>query len=182
MTDTPAPDITLHPTTGEKIVLKSLLDFKEKTHIDPMTEDQGHLFLNLLSAEQEDKDGGKLTAFDRINLENNRHAEILKKISGGFGFRVFAGRMHPSTQLTVEAFLYLLDLCKGPGDAVLWSYTLFRLHQRDQQLITLSTLANEWPWGFPNEEGRHLCWRAQKGESYEMKGVDNLIDREVFWA
>jgi|KBSSwiStaDraftv2_1062776.scaffolds.fasta_scaffold00022_305 hypothetical protein len=175
------PDITISPKTGEKIVLKSLLDFRAKEDIEPMTPDQSLMFLQLLAAESEDEKEGKLTPFDRTNLANNRHASVIAKVSEGFGFKVFAGRMHESTQLTIEVFFYVLNLCKGPGDAVMWCYTLHRLYGQDQELITLTSIANEWPWGFPTEDARHRCWISQKGYSHGVD-IDNLIDRGVFWA
>jgi hypothetical protein len=182
MSEQPEPDLTIHPETGEKIVLKSLLDFREKGDISPMTKEKSEFFLQLFSSEHADEQENKLTPFDRVNLANNRHASIIEKVCGGFGFRVFAARMHPETQITIEAFLLLLDMCKGPGDAVLWCYTLHRLYQKEKQLITISSLANEWPWGFPNESARQRCWDDQKGRNRGVKNVDNLIDRAQFWA
>lgn len=173
------PDITINPTTGEKIVLKSLLDFRERNDIEVMTKDQADLMLQLFGSEV--AAGDKLDAFNREDFTKNRYADIIAKVSGSFGFRVFAARMHPTTQLTIETFWFILDMCKGPGDAVLWCYTLHRLSQSNGgKLITLQELATQFPFGFPTEDARHRCWRYQKGETHALK-IDNLIDNSVFW-
>lgn len=172
-------DITINPTTGEKIVLKSLLDFREESDLRVMTKEQGELMLQLFGSEVEA--GDKLDAFNREDFTKNRYADIIAKVSGSFGFRLFAGRMHPSTQLTIEAFWFILDMCKGAGDAVMWCYTLHRMHQANGgKLITLQELANQFPFGFPTEDALHRCWRYQKGSTHGLK-IDNLIDQSVFW-
>jgi hypothetical protein len=168
-------------TNPETIVLKSFLNFREEGDIRPLTNDESQVFMTLLMAEQEaEKEPGGLKPFDRQNMDNNRRPDVLKEMASGFGFRVFAARMHPTTQLSQELFIFLLTTMKSPGEAVMWCYTLHRMFQAEQKLLTIGDWANEFPMGLPTREAMSKCWDYQKGGTHGLQ-TDNLIDQGDYW-
>lgn len=87
--------------------------------------------------------------------------------------RVFAGRWEWADIVTPEAILMVASLhtSNSPGAAVVWAYTLLLLRVRHGEPVSLKTLADEFPIGFPTEAAHLEAWDAQKRDG--INGLDS---------
>jgi hypothetical protein len=74
--------------------------------------------------------------------------------------------------------LFTFSLCETFGDIAQWCHTLNELYQINKKIITLDSLSEAFPFGFPSKEQRASMWDKQKGlMSNGQRGnrVDDLI-------
>lgn len=90
--------------------------------------------------------------------------------------------MSPNTKVSLGVGLIATFNSNGiPGRAVFWAYTLHRMaRERSYAKVTMETLAEAFPMGFPDEESFALLWDEQKTKP-EQGLTDNLLDRKETW-
>lgn len=148
--------------------MKTIESFLDVDHVDcePMGEELCKIFVEATLLEMSGK-GRPLTK------------EIAEEI--GPIAQILWGRLQlAETPVTLGVGLVVsLDSEGVPGNAVMWAYTLNRLHKRTGKLIKLMDLALAFPIGFPTEAARQRLWTAQKGTREDM--VDNWLDQMEPW-
>jgi len=74
--------------------------------------------------------------------------------------------------------LFIASISKTPGVAVMWTYTLKKMHQKYNKMLTTTELSYCFPMGFPTEDAMHEIWQGQKGETHGLK-CDNILDSSL---
>ena len=149
----------------EDVKLKSYLDYTSQGKISRMTEDQTEVMMRLLTAEMQGIPLG-----DEM-IEDDRGSQIIK-------LRL----KNTDVECSTSCILFCSYLCDTPGKAVMWAYTLFKLYEYWKEEVTLSKLAESFPWGFPTDDSQRECWDSQKGYKLGIKDVDNALDRPESWG
>lgn len=147
--------------------LKSLIEYSDRC--DQMTAGQTEMYLRSFYAEKEcEQESGLPQKFADIELPKayvtlNNRLDIFEK-----------GEI-----ASFHAKLFLSYLSKRPAECIMWAYTLCDMHERTGEKITMETLVEFFPDGFPDEEAMKECWHAQKDDDNEE--VPNRIDRPESW-
>ena len=74
--------------------------------------------------------------------------------------------------------LFIFSICETFGDVAQWCHTLNELYQINKKQITLYSLSDAFPFGFPSKEQRSNMWTKQKGMMSNGENgnrVDDLI-------
>lgn len=74
--------------------------------------------------------------------------------------------------------IFIAYMCKTPGIAVLWAYTLKKMHQKHDKMLTTTELSYSFPLGFPTEDAMHEIWEGQKGHAHGLE-CDNILDSSL---
>jgi hypothetical protein len=65
------------------------------------------------------------------------------------------------------------------GHAVMWAYTLNEIFVKTGQPVTMLSIVDHFPMGFPTEEEYRACWASQKEEG---KPLGNAVDDFSTWS
>lgn len=108
------------------------------------------------------------------------------------GGEIFLDRLDlDGTKVSVAVGLWIVYYCthEAPGEKrvpnlILWAYTLNRIRRKQKcEMVTMTELADEFPFGFPTQEGMDEIWESQKVSPNEEKrsfGTDRL-DCKATW-
>lgn len=108
---------------------------------------------------------------------------FLPALIGSLEFQVLSKRLQLTDKLYDPRVVAMASiLTDRPGFAVLWAYTLFRRTLELGRPYNFDDLVNDFPMGFPTNEGAAKIWDAQKGylQDPPLKG-DNLLDGAEPW-
>jgi hypothetical protein len=142
---------------------QGLLDRKT----EPMTEEQSRMFMTCVMA-------------DITGPDEEKDAKVREAFEDHLGAQVFLRRLEVTgTEVSVPLTLFLLSMCKTPGDAVMWAYTVHAIavtHGLDK--VSTNELAEAFPMGFPTEESIEQAWGSQKKEG---EPAGNMVDNWDNW-
>lgn len=141
--------------------IKTLLD----AETEPMSPEMTELFLKCVMGERSHGDEVIPADYDGSQAHN-----IVQKRLDTAGADV---------SRWVVAFV--VTMAPGPGDCVLWAHALKLLGDKNGR-VTMDVLTGAFPHGFPPEEERAKCWKAQKGFNLGLEGVDNYLDTKEAWT
>lgn len=148
--------------------LKSLIDFN--TNPQPMDAKVSEGFIMLTMMEMKDPN-----FIDVIDKSSPVGLLILDKRLQWAGI---------ADKVSFAVKLFIATISDRPGKVVMWAFTLVHMLELGKNLsngrVTMNTLANQFPMGFPGDDAEHECWRAQKGEAHGAK-CDNLMDVREEW-
>jgi hypothetical protein len=99
-----------------------------------------------------------------------------------FGMTVLVKRLQQTdAEYSPDAVLFVTTLCRTPGDAVMWAYTLFQQAKKSgKNSVTLHDLCmGPFGYGFPTDAGKERIWDAQKDKDSPL---GNLLDNSKTWA
>lgn len=143
----------------------------------PMTEDESRTFLTLMMME--------------MNIETGKTkpellAQMDKDLEGCLGYQILKSRLalfkekfSPTMQVEVLPQILCALMCDRPGNAVMWAYTLNEIFIKTRKPVTLKSVTDFFPWGFPTQEEYSKCWDAQKAENMPM---GNMVDDFKNWS
>lgn len=132
----------------------------------PMTMDESKFFITL-----------EFTPYERLNAEFLDH----KSLKENLAFQILKGRL-AEVGVTPEPklLIWLTTLCKTPGDAVLWAFTVARRTVDLAHAYTFIDWIMDFPLGPPTDQERKRVWDEQKG--FHLKGkFDNAVDSMNWW-
>lgn len=120
----------------------------------PMTKEQSDTFIRCVMG-------------DHPEEEADFRAKMHSKLMDNFGYAVLYKRLEVvagiANKVSTFVTLFLTTLCKSPGDAVMWAYTLDYIYVLENgQNIDMNVLTSYFPMGFPTEDARHKAWDEQK--------------------
>jgi hypothetical protein len=99
-------------------------------------------------------------------------------------FRIVESRLEAAGILDKVSFparLFVACLCDRPGLCVMWAYTLAHMLEKSGGMpVTMSSITENFPNGFPSDAQSNECWDAQKGHAHGVK-ADNLMDNFDWW-
>lgn len=90
---------------------------------------------------------------------------------------IFVGRLQlvPATAITCGIAGLVLGDCKVPGHAVMWAYSLYRLHEELGRPVTMLDFMRCFRSELPDAQAYKACWEAQK------QGSSNRLDTAEAW-
>lgn len=160
--------ITEENANEVKLLLKSFLDVDK---IERMDIETGRLLAQLLvGTETINKTLGSYSSTDNPELPFLTRILIKRLVITGNEEKI----------ADMSTILFISSLCKTPGDAVLWAWTLWQLYLKLNTTVTLKIVYEEFPMGFPTEEAGHEIWDNQKGYTHGIE-VDNILDNGLIW-
>ena len=84
--------------------------------------------------------------------------------------------------VSTDLCIFIASICKGPGDAVLWAYTLGQMIiEGEVKKVGITEWVEYFPMGIPTDEGKEAAWDGQKGMNIGLSGVDNWLDDLNNW-
>lgn len=129
--------------------------------VEPMDHEQAELLTRIIINEDKLKTLITETSFD----------------TAGFIGKVFAQRLVAcGVKVHMSAAIFALSLMERPGDAVMWTWTLFNMQHDGDHVVTINDLVYKFPSGFPTRESYDKCWDAQK------VGSANGLDDQRIWV
>ena len=84
-------------------------------------------------------------------------------------------RIGADVPVRLPTLILVSCFCSTLARCVLWAYTIVVLTRTLGRAVTVSDLADAFPWGFPTDEGYGLIWDAQK----DARG--NRLDFHEIW-
>lgn len=160
------------------MIVKSLLDVPEEQR-GQLSEDEAVMFMKASTL-----DGKNPEVFSRDVPEFDKFFK-----EGG---EILLDRLDlDNTKVTLAVGLWVVYYAThtAPGDKrvtnlILWAYTLNRIRRKCKcDLVTMTEVADEFPFGFPTQEGIDEIWESQKVSPNEEKrpwGMDRL-DCKAIW-
>ncbi len=92
-------------------------------------------------------------------------------------YRIMKGRLPVEASVMPHVIAVATQLCKNPGNAVLWSYALYCIaEENNMREVTLHLWARAFADGVPTDEAYSVAWEQQKGYTHGIT-LDNLLDR-----
>lgn len=86
--------------------------------------------------------------------------------SGPLAVRIMVRRLalgEPELRFSPMTVLFLCSLCETPAKVVQWAhYLVQRSYEVAPAVVDTGVLAEDFPWGFPTEEGMSALWDLQK--------------------
>jgi hypothetical protein len=135
-----------------------------------MTEEETDIMLKMMMAEMQFKKTG-----------SDPQGDQMEEQLYGFGpYAILKSRLANPTTLYLRVFISML--CKTPGDAVMWAYTLYLMWcdkggDKDQPL-DLEIFTEYFPWGVPEADEYKVIWDEQKDPDSPLS---NLLDNQKLW-
>lgn len=125
-----------------------------------------------------DKDTSKfLVTLILLSEDEGMPREMMNEIQLDPGYRIIKGRLEAEGgEATASALAFLSGLCDGiPGRMVMWAYTLYRIHRKTGETVSLKDVCDFFPEGFPTESEHQKAWDEQKGANRGLE-CGNILD------
>lgn len=155
--------------------LRTLLDVPEAQR-RPMTKDESSLFVQICMLQAAEQDE-VLTASDlrsRIVADN-----------APFGVQLLALRLGlggDALRFSYPTVCFLASISRNAAGAVMWANYLVHRTRQIGKPITTAELADDFPFGFPGDEGCLSVWDAQKVRPGDPASpTDNCLDAAWAW-
>jgi len=148
---------------------------------EPMDDDTSMLFLNLTVAEMAIKSGRKPDDTSEMDakLSDAFHYQVLKK-----RLEVFKQHFSPTLDVGILPQIFCALISKTPAEAVMWAFTLNEIFVKTGQPVTIQSLVDEFPYGFPTAMEVERLWDAQKIKRDDKNpwSSDNAVDDFKNWS
>jgi hypothetical protein len=109
-------------------------------------------------------------------VEQDPTPKKIPEIEAQFLYQVIDKRAeYIGLELTNPAKIFLMFQTKSPGTAVMYLYALRTRYKS----VSMGTIANMFPMGFPSEDSIEKMWDKQKGH-VNGENVDNCLDSYKF--
>ena len=142
-------------------------------------------YQGLLNVECRLLTGEEKRLFDLLwSLDDEKIVKVHDELMGGtdgFLYQVLLKRLeNHSVTIKRHTAIFTALLCKNPSHAVMWAYTLWLMEEKQGSPVMLGDLSRQFHEGIPRLDGYKEAWDKQKGHTYEIKDVDNLLDNRYF--
>lgn len=113
-----------------------------------------------------------------------QHAAMLEQVrERSMAGAIVCSRLPKEVEVAPSVLVFCASLCRTPGDAVMWAYTLSVAYWQHRQPVSMDHFATRmFPFGVPDSGGTvgQRAWEAQKGYNNNIE-CDNLLDVPAFW-
>ncbi len=117
----------------------------------------------------------------RLSLNPGTGGSLLAELANHLPTAVFLSRIPKEVEVTEDAKCFIASMLTTPGESVLWAFTLAVDYWQHGEVIDLKRMCSAiFPMGVPSEDGISEAWTAQKGYTYKLEGIDNLLDQPQF--
>tara|TARA_Y100000034_G_C6777793_1_gene347425 strand:- start:383 stop:889 length:507 start_codon:yes stop_codon:yes gene_type:complete len=151
---------------GEKFMVVQPLTSVPANFISPMTDEQSDAFQKYNSLEKSYHKPFNIGNPDIPNpLKNSPILRIIDERVNEWG----------NASISTSVALFIMSLSNNSSAAILWSYTLTVMYHGCNEMITMQHLTNEFPFGFPSNNGVSLFWAQQKNPDMPDKNLTNDV-------
>jgi hypothetical protein len=143
------------------------IPFENQTNHTPLTIEETKIFIQLVFTEKNRK--GKGEDIEKLNSEafpSDRYQILVKSIENG--------RFH--FKISQEAAIFIAIMTRVIGDVIMYMAYLQYRYAKEKKTITMQTLADTFPSGFPSKDSMEKMWDSQKVERDKFENSDNLLD------
>lgn len=101
--------------------------------------------------------------FITLTLMENKKEPIPEQLHSVFQFQLFRKRgVWIGLRATDHACAFIASLCSSPGELVMYCYALKHWQTLNSKDITIATIADIFPMGFPMNDALEDLWDQQK--------------------